>query len=256
MVTLEETRQNQPAKYPIFEQVLTPRQEIALLARILDREDFNTRYVDALSGHITWRQPDDTVLVNPWGIPWSELRASDLVTADLKGNQIDGSVRVHPGALLHFALHQSRHVEVTVHNHPRWATIWADHHRLPPIYDQTSAKVSGRLALVHEYEGVVKFADVSARVIDEMGDADAALLAHHGVLVTGSSVPDVMLRCLALEARSRNAWHVEALGGQAPELPEHARAAVTQGSDDEGIARATYLALVRREIRLDSSVLD
>ena len=40
---------------------LTAAQELALLARILYREGYN----DHLAGHITYRQPDGTFLVNP-----------------------------------------------------------------------------------------------------------------------------------------------------------------------------------------------
>jgi L-fuculose-phosphate aldolase len=256
MTTLEEITTAARQAAPVTENRFTARQEFALLARILARENFNTGYVDALSGHITIRLPDDTVLVNPWGIRWEELRASDVLTTDLSGRLIDGDIRVTPGAMIHFVLHQSRHVSVTVHNHPRWATIWADHHRVPPVYDQTSAKLTGKVVVVHEYEGVVSYDDISSRVIAAMGDADSALLAHHGVLVVGDSPCTALLRCLALEARSRNAWHVEALGGRAVELDERIQAAQAAALEKEGVAMATYMALVRRELHLDPTVLD
>jgi ribulose-5-phosphate 4-epimerase/fuculose-1-phosphate aldolase len=40
---------------------LTPAQEVVLLARTLRREGYD----DHLAGHITYRQPDSTLLVNP-----------------------------------------------------------------------------------------------------------------------------------------------------------------------------------------------
>jgi L-ribulose-5-phosphate 4-epimerase len=235
---------------------LTAKQELALLARILDREGFNTGYVDALSGHITMRLADDRIIVNPWGIPWGELRASDVVTADINGRLVEGNLRVTPGATIHFMLHQQRRVAVSVHNHPRWATIWADHHRIPPVYDQTSAKLTGKIVVVHEYEGVVKYQDIASRVVTAMENAETALLAHHGALVVGSSPCTAMLRCLALEARSRNAWHVEALGGRATELDEQIREAQASELAKEEVAQSTYLALIRRELHHDPTVLD
>lgn len=256
MATLEEVTTTRRQAAPVAQHDLTAKQEFALLARILAREGFNTGYVDALSGHITVRVSEDRVLVNPWGIPWEELRASDVLVTDLSGRLVEGSVRVTPGAMIHFVLHQQRHVAVTVHNHPRWATIWADHHRVPPVYDQTSSKLTGKIAVVHEYEGVVKYDDISSRVIAAMGDADTALLAHHGVLVVGDSPCAALLRCLALEARSRNAWHVEAMGGRAVELDERIAAATAAELAKEDVAMTTYMALVRRELRLDPTVLD
>jgi len=39
-------------------------------------------------------------------------------------------------------LHRRRHdLTVSVHNHPRYATIWANHKRVPPVYDQTSSLI-------------------------------------------------------------------------------------------------------------------
>lgn len=43
---------------------LSPQAEVALLARTLFREGYD----DHLAGHITSRQPDGTLLVNPWGL--------------------------------------------------------------------------------------------------------------------------------------------------------------------------------------------
>ena len=49
---------------------LSPRDELVLLARTLWREGYD----DHLAGHITARQPDGTLLCNPWLLLWEELR--------------------------------------------------------------------------------------------------------------------------------------------------------------------------------------
>ena len=68
-----------PLRFP--EMHLSPEQEVALLARTL----FNEGYDDHLSGHITYKQPDGTFLVNPWGLAWDELCASDIAAWTRKG---------------------------------------------------------------------------------------------------------------------------------------------------------------------------
>ena len=50
---------------------LTPRGEVALLARILYREGYD----DHLAGHITLKLDDDSLLVNPFGM-WLGRRSS------------------------------------------------------------------------------------------------------------------------------------------------------------------------------------
>ena len=54
---------------------LSPPEELTLLARTLWREGYD----DHLAGHITYRQPDGTLLTNPWYLLWEELTVEDIV---------------------------------------------------------------------------------------------------------------------------------------------------------------------------------
>jgi L-ribulose-5-phosphate 4-epimerase len=192
---------------------LTPREEVVLLARTLWREGYD----DHVAGHITYRQPDGTFLCNPWFLLWSELRAEHIIRIDGDGNVLEGDWPAPLGIPLHLELHKMREdVTVAMHNHPRYGTIWADAHRVPPVYDQSSAMGGGELVLVDEYDGGVSNADFARSAVTAMGDADLALLANHGVFVLGSSIRAVHQRAVALEQRCRNAWHVEAIGGGKP----------------------------------------
>lgn len=238
-------------RFPSLE--LTPHQELALLARVLHREGYD----DHLSGHITFKQPDGTFLVNPWGLTWDELRASDVARMDAQANQLEGRWLITPAITLHVALHARRHdAGVVVHNHPRWGTIWADAQRVPPIYDQTGAMYSGEIAVYDDYEGPVNEMFNATRAVESLGSADAALLANHGVLVIGRDVREAYIRSMVLEWRCRQAWHVEALGGGVPMRDEVARSfgALIDSVDDafDGF----FEAMARRVIRQDPSVLD
>ena len=75
-----------------------------LLARTLWREGYD----DHLAGHITSRQADGTLLVNPWGLTWDEVRASDVMRIDLDGNVLAGPWTVTPAITLHLELHKAR----------------------------------------------------------------------------------------------------------------------------------------------------
>ena len=229
---------------------LTPRQELVLLARALWREGYD----DHLAGHITYRQPDGTLLCNPWMLLWEELRPRDVLRIDTEGHVLEGDWPVPLGIPLHLALHRLRPgVTVAVHNHPRFGTIWADLPRVPPCHDQSSALGGGKLVLVDEYEGPVNDPDAAARAVAAMGGADLALLANHGVFVLAGSIRAAHQRAVALEQRCRNAWHVEAVGG-GRELPEPARSFFA-GHDGEGFL-GFWEAMARRELRLDPGLLD
>jgi ribulose-5-phosphate 4-epimerase/fuculose-1-phosphate aldolase len=229
---------------------LTQRQELVILARTLWREGYD----DHLAGHITIRQPDGTLLCNPWYLTWEEVRPEDVIRIDLEGNVLEGDWPAPLGIPLHLALHRLRDdVEVALHSHPRYGTVWADSGRIPPVLDQSSALGGGRLTFVDEYEGAVNDLSVAESAVRAMGDADMALLGGHGVFVLASSVRAAHQRAVALEQRCRHAWHVEALGG-GKELPAAIQARSLQ-SDGNGFI-GFWEAMARRELREDPSLLD
>jgi L-fuculose-phosphate aldolase len=243
---------DRPAARPLAPALpeLSPEQELALLARILYREGYN----DHLAGHITYKQPDGTFLVNPFGLTWGELRASDVMRMDADGNQLDGPWTITPAIRLHIELHHVRKVNVAIHNHPAWGTIWADLGRVPPVYDQTSAFYNGAVAIYNEYTGAVDDASNARAAVDAMRDADVCLLAHHGIVVTAESIRQAYLWATGFEWRCRQAYHIEALGGAKPMDPEVAwrYGELFRGNDFTGL----FEAMARIELRHDGSILE
>lgn len=229
---------------------LSPQCEVALLARTLFREGYD----DHLAGHISYRQPDGTLLVNPWGLTWDEVTAADIMRIDLEGNVLEGPWTVTPAITLHTELHRRRDdVCVAVHNHPRWGTLWADAHRVPPVYDQTGAMVPGDPALFADFDGSVDAVDNARACVDALGDASSVLLGNHGVFVVGRDIAQAHHRAVVLEWRCRQAWHVEAMGGGAPVRDEVFRrfAAPFEQVSFPGL----FEAMARRELRADPSIL-
>lgn len=230
---------------------LTPQAEVALLARMLHAEGYD----DHLAGHITYRQPDGTMLVNPWGLTWDEVRASDIMRIDEEGHVVEGRWTVTPAITLHVELHRARpDVAVALHNHPRWGTIWADLQRVPPVYDQTSAMVPGDPAVYDDYDGSVNSVENARACVEALGDARMALLANHGVLVVGSDIAQAHHRAVVLEWRCRQAWHVEAVGGGVAVRQE----VFERFSAPFDIVSfpGLFEAMARRELRRDPAVLD
>ena len=131
--------------------------------------------------------------------------------------------------------------------------MWAGTHRSPPAYDQSSS-FCGEVTVVNEYEGAVNDPATAARVAEQVGDANVALLANHGVLVVGAGAPQVLTLAIALEIRCRNAWHVEAIGGGVPVKAE-VESFFSDALSKTGFP-GLWEALARRELREDPSVLD
>jgi L-fuculose-phosphate aldolase len=230
---------------------LTPHQELALLARCL----FAEGYDDHLAGHITFKQPDGTFLVNPFGLTWDELRAGDVMRMDADGRELDGPWTITPAITLHLELHRARpDVGVAIHNHSRWGTVWADLGRAPDIYDQTGALYHGGVAIYDEYWGSVDDPNNARAAVAAMGDADVCLLANHGVVVIGQDVEQAYLRATAFEWRCRQAWRVAAAGGG---RPMNAEAARSYGDFfNRHPFTGLFPAMARRQLRQDPTILD
>jgi len=242
------TRTDQPLLPP-----LTPHQKLAVLTRIL----FHEGYDDHLAGHITYRQPDGTLLANPWELTWDEIRPDDVMRIDLDGNIVDGKWTVTPAIKLHLELHKRREVKWAMHNHARWSTIYADLKRIPPVFDQTSAGVpDSEICLFDEYDGDVAHVENAAAAVDAMGDHGIALLAHHGVFVVGNNAAHLLHRSIAIEWRSRQAWHVEAINPQAEPLSADVATKFGGVLDQFGGIPGQFEALARRELRRDPTLLD
>ena len=209
---------------------LSPRAQLAVLARALYREG----YEEHIAGHISYKQPDGTLLVNPYHLRWNELRASHICRIDLDGKVLEGDWMVSGAITLHLELHRLRDdVNVAVHNHPRWGTIWASLLRVPPVHDQTSSLVDNDIVMHNDYSKPVGDRDEARAAVESLGKAKAILLAHHGVLVVGDDVGQAFARCMSLEWRCRVAWHVEAVGG-APAMPAEASQRLARGIDRRG----------------------
>lgn len=224
---------------------LSKKAELALLCRILHREGYD----DHVAGHISYKQDDGTYLVNPFELTWDEILPENVIRINKSGEVIDGVLNVTPAINLHIAIHDALpDVNIIIHNHPLYGTTWANAHRVPPVYDQTSSKLSKDPILI-PYEGAVNETEAAEIVASLLGDSNCALLSNHGVLVTASNIRQAHLRAITLEWRSRLAWYVEALGGG---IPIPATSAKKMGSIvDKYGSPFLFEAMVRREIRFD-----
>lgn len=239
-----------PGRYPLAPP-LSPQAELALLCRLL----FSEGYDDHIAGHISYRQADGSFLINPWELAWDEVSAADIIRVDTAGKVIEGQWNVTPAISLHLEIHREREdVDVIIHNHSRYGTLWANMRRIPPIYDQTSAQVDGELVLYEEYDGTVDQTDQASDAAKSLGSAKWALLANHGVMVVAKDIRQAHLRAITLEWRCRQAWHVEAAGGG---IPMNEAEAQKLGSMIDGNGFPfLWEAMVRRELRRDASVID
>ena len=186
---------------------LTPAQELAIALRHLD----DVGWCENMTGHITLQQGDD-FLVNPWGLWWAEVKASDLLTIDADGTVIAGDWDVTPAVHLHTELHRKRaDARVVVHNHPPYASALAAIGELPDLVHQNSSILADELVLVTDYDGEVDQPALGADLATAIGDASVALLVSHGVIVTAPTMEEAVYKSVLFERTCMLHWLVRAM---------------------------------------------
>ena len=232
---------------------LTPQQKLACLLRITASEG----WTENLAGHITVaRDGTDEFWVNPWGIWWEEVRASDILLVSGGGEVLAGRWDVTPAVHIHTELHRARaDAAVVIHNHPYHATVLANLGIMPEIAHQNACIFDGELGLVDEYDGSVDTAPAGERLARAVGGASGVLLVSHGAIVTGPTIEEASYKAVQLERMCRMQVDALRLGrtpvGIRPEERQAMQATLRRNAPD-----AFWHGAVRMLLRDEPDVLE
>lgn len=206
---------------PLIGVDLASEQAFACAFRLLGHEEF----CEDPAGHITWRVPGtDHLLVNPLGMLWSEISTSDISVVDPDGNQVAGRWGVTPVIHMHTEIHRRRpDAQVVIHNHPYHACVLAAIGVLPSILNQTATLFDNDVCLITEYRGDVTSPLAGAEIADALGEYSVAILANHGVIVTGRSLEEAVFRASQFDRVCRMTYDVMLLGRDPLPIPESVR---------------------------------
>jgi ribulose-5-phosphate 4-epimerase/fuculose-1-phosphate aldolase len=148
---------------------------------------------EGIDNHFSAAVSDDgsRFLVNPLGLHWRELRASDLVLADAGRTILEGDNLVEDTAFfIHSRLHLKHpRARAVLHTHMPYATALTviEHGRLEMV-SQNALQFAGRIAYMDDYEGLALDDSEGDRMAAAMGTKTVLFLGHHGVIVTGASI--------------------------------------------------------------------
>jgi ribulose-5-phosphate 4-epimerase/fuculose-1-phosphate aldolase len=150
-------------------------------------------WTELIYNHISLRLPGATThfLVNPFGLHYSEVTASNLVKIDLAGNIVGESAwPVNPAG---FTPHATIHANIAdahcvMHTHTTAGMAVACLDAGLSMSNFYSAQLHGKLAY-HDFEGITVHADEGPRLLASIDGKPAVILRNHGLLAWGESVP-------------------------------------------------------------------
>lgn len=175
------------------------RQQLAACYRIFDMMGWS----ESIYNHISFRVPGErnAFLINPFGLLYSEVRASNLVKVDIDGNVLDGSS--HPVNKAGFTQHSH------FHRHLDWAHAVCHTHTtetmavcsleggLQPI-SFYACTLAGKLAY-HDFEGITVRPKEGERLLRNLGDKRILMLKNHGPVILGSTIPEMFVSYWVLQ---------------------------------------------------------
>lgn len=148
-------------------------------------------WTSVVYNHITLRIPETShFLINPFGMRYEEIRASDLIRIDIEGNPVSQSEWPvnQAGYVIHSAVHRSRDdLHCVLHTHESTSqSICALDHEVIPL-TQEGCQFFERVGY-HDYEGIVLDGSESPLIAKALGEKNHTLvLRNHGLLTAGEN---------------------------------------------------------------------
>jgi ribulose-5-phosphate 4-epimerase/fuculose-1-phosphate aldolase len=151
------------------------------------------RWTDLIYTHFSARVPGtEDILINPYGLMFDEITASNLVKIDMDCNVLDDATGMgvnEAGFVIHGCVHQARpEVNYVLHTHTRaGAAVSAQKCGLLPI-SQHAQRVQPQVTY-HDYEGIALDMDERGRLARDLGPTSKVMiLRNHGLLTLSETV--------------------------------------------------------------------
>ena len=176
------------------------RIDLAACHRLAARLQYN----EGIDNHLTALVPGhtDRFLLAPFGLHWSEVRASDLLVLDFNGRLVSGQGPVEDTALfIHLPVHRLAPLaRCALHTHMPHATALAmlENPQLE-MASQAAIGFHDDIAYEADYNGLAFDATEGERLARALGDKSVLMMRNHGVLVVGASIAEAFERLYFLE---------------------------------------------------------
>jgi ribulose-5-phosphate 4-epimerase/fuculose-1-phosphate aldolase len=189
--------------HPLISRAADPVQEAKVHLAAAHRLAVLHELEEGIDNHFTVTVPghDDRYLILPFGLHWSEARASDMIVFDESGATLEGEGVVERSAqCIHAPVHRVCGARVVMHTHQTWAyalNMLQDNRLLPS--SQSAAFFYGRIAYDDTYAGSADTIEEGERLARVIADRRVLFMKNHGVMVTGDTVGQAYRRLYMLE---------------------------------------------------------
>jgi ribulose-5-phosphate 4-epimerase/fuculose-1-phosphate aldolase len=212
--------------------------------------------------HISARVPSEPnhLLLNPLGLTWDEIRASDFVKIDFSGAVVDGPARrLNPAAMaLHGGVHAARpDINCVMHLHTNAGIAVSTHPDglLPLALDGT--QFQDEIAY-HEFEGITAHDEERESLTSDLGRKSIMFLRNHGTVYCGRTIRDAFFRAFIVEKACQIQIAALSQGITPRRIPDAIVNSVVKefGPLNTGLTDLVFDAMKRKLDRIDRSYRD
>jgi ribulose-5-phosphate 4-epimerase/fuculose-1-phosphate aldolase len=223
-----------PVHANVEQERLHRKQRLAAAFRLFSRFGFD----EGVAGHITARDPEHPhyFWVNPFGVHFGQIRVSDLVLVNDRGEVIEGHYPVNTAAFaIHSRVHAARPDAVAAaHAHSMYGKSWSSLGRLLDPITQDACAFYEDHALFDDYTGVVYETTEGDRIAEALGKSKAIILRNHGLLTVGESVESSVWWFITMDRSCQAQLLAEAAGKPIQIAHESALVARSQVGNEMG----------------------
>ena len=175
------------------------RETLADAGRVLAMEGHG----DYVAGHISVRLPEDSgrFLMKPAGIGIEEMRPDNIITVDIEGKKVDGTMPRHNEVFIHSEVLRARNdVQCVIHSHPIHAVAFSSLGKpLVAVSNAAGYFAEGRLPIFSETTDLIVNQERGKAVARCLGGHAALILRNHGIVATGGSIAEAVWCAVKLE---------------------------------------------------------
>lgn len=224
------------------------RVQLAAAYRIFDHLGWTL----LIFNHISMRLPgaEHHFLINPYGLRYDEVCASNLVKIDLQGNKLEESPwGVNPaGFVIHSAIHE--HVPEALcimHTHTKEGLAVASKKAGLRNNNFYSSMLHDQLTY-HDFQGVTDREEEKPDLVRSIGSRPIVILRNHGLLTHGRTIPECFMRMWTVQMACEAQVLIDSLDGETIEITEEASINSTRTAAlfaNDPIGDSPFDALVR-----------
>lgn len=230
-------------------------QKVRLQLAALYREFARQGWTKMIFNHISARVPGthEHFLINPYGLFYEEVTASNLVKIDLQGKIVghsDWGVN-EAGFIIHGAVHAARpDVQCVIHHHgPAATAVGSLQCGLLPL-SLEAGQFYERVAY-YDFQGISDDRAECEAIAKTLGRHKVLFMRNHGVLITGLTIGEALHLAVNLEQACKVQLAIMSTGAPYTTIPhEVARHTMLQVLDKPARNEPVIEAVMRRLDRI------